>query len=520
MGKLFLFAMVGLAALLMEGCASTPEQEAVQRQSEAQKLQRRYATYSTPQLRLKRQEIAASIPSWYWGTGIAGMIQQGQIEGRKNDLAEIDRELLRRAESGDQPGRRSVSFLVVSDPLGARIELDGQYHGITPNVITGAVDVATTLKIRVTPASLDRPTLGFVMGYTNLHGVLTADLFSVGVCSFVVPNTPASRMGMLTGDKIVGVNGRNFPRVTGTRESASAYLAAYREQMSRTGFGGDVTVKVLRNGEEQELRGQTCEQVEGTYYTQEKTVQPLRFNKSVIFFDMRTQTDAPTTLGAAGGRASPAKGGSFTGTGFVVAEGGYILTCQHVVEKAEDIEVRDQAGTRHKARVIAADAGNDLSLLCAEKLTVKPIPSAPPNSVATGEAIYCLGYPMEGVSLENLTPVAGNGIVASLRGLHGDPRHLQVTTPINPGNSGGPILDTFGRWVAVASHKLNDFYSLAKTESVPQGVNFAVKGTLAVPLLGLIPEVKVPVGDDKERLTLEDAAKRLSGSIVLITAKH
>jgi S1-C subfamily serine protease len=122
--------------------------------------------------------------------------------------------------------------------------------------------------------------------------------------------------------------------------------------------------------------------------------------------------------------------------------------------------------------------------------------------------------------LDNPTPVAGNGVVASLRGLSGDPRHLQVTAPINKGNSGGPILDVYGRWVAIASGFLSDSWSLAKTKSVPQGINFAVKGALVAPLFDSIPEVKVPIGEGKDKMPLEDVTRQLAGSVVFITAKH
>jgi S1-C subfamily serine protease len=237
-------------------------------------------------------------------------------------------------------------------------------------------------------------------------------------------------------------------------------------------------------------------------------------------FNLAAQTETPISLGGdSTDRAASPKGTTSTGTGFVVAEGGYILTCQHVIEKSEKIEIRDWTGAKHAANVVASDSGNDLCLLRADDLHCKPIPAAPPNSVSVGETIYLLGFPMEGV-LDNPAPVAGNGVVASLRGLKGDPRHLQVTVPINPGNSGGPVLNSYGQWVGVASHKLSDLYSIEKTESVPQGVNFAVKGTLAIPLFDSIPEVKLPVGDSKEKISLEDTTKRLSESIVLITAKH
>jgi S1-C subfamily serine protease len=519
--KITLVTLLAVASvgLLLVGCATTPEQEAANRKNEEQKKQQKYASYTTPQLQLKRQEIAASIPAWYWGSGIAGAIQAGQIEGRKKDVAEIDRELLRRAESGDKTGQQKVSFILVSDPLGAKIESDGRFLGISPNLITFSGNVGATSTIRVTPATLDRPVMGLLGGVKEIDGRLAIDLASLGVVAFVFPNTPASKMGLEQGDKIVGINGISLPDVTGSKESAEAYLGLVREQLSRSGFGGEVSLKIIRGGKEQDLQGRTSEQLEGVYYVQEKVIQPMQFNNQVIMFDLRTQGGTPVALGGGSERASSPKGTTSTGTGFVVAEGGYVLTCQHVIGKSDEIEVREATGAKHKAKIIASDAGNDLCLLKADGLEVKPIPAAPPNSVSAGETIYCLGYPMEGV-LENQNPVAGNGVVASLRGLKGDPRHLQITVPVNPGNSGGPVLDGHGRWVAVASHKLSDFYGLATTGQTPQGINFAVKGTLVVPLFDSIPEVKLPVSDTKDKISLEEAAKLISPSIVFITAKH
>jgi S1-C subfamily serine protease len=361
--------------------------------------------------------------------------------------------------------------------------------------------------------------LGYLRGAKEINGRITNDLSSSGVVSFVPPNTPASKMGLVKGDKVLGINGVSLPEVTGSKESANAYLTTLHDQLARVGFGGEVTLKILRDGKEQEVHGRTCDQIQGMYYVQERVIRPMQFDNQVIMFDMRAQTGTPISLRGSGEQVLSPKGTTSTGSGFVVAEGGYILTCQHVIEKSVEIEVRTWTGAKHRAKVVASDAGNDLCLLQADDLHIGPIPAAPPNSVRAGETVYCLGFPMEGV-LENQMPVAGNGVVASLRGLKGDPRHLQVTVPINPGNSGGPIIDAYGRWVAVASHKLNDFYSLAKTESIPQGINFAVKGTLVVPLFDSIPEVRLPIGDSAEKVTLEDATKKLSVSVVFITAKH
>lgn len=508
--------------LIITGCA-TPEQKAAERKTDAQKqaeqLQKKYANLTTAQLQLKRQELAASIPAWYWGTGIVGLIQQGQIEGKKKEVAEIDRELLRRAESGDTSAQKKIAFIVLSDPPGARIEVDGRYVGIAPQVLEGSADLGATITIRATPTTLDFPMVGFVRGYSITNGRLVRDLSAGNLVGYVCPNTPAAQMGLVQGDRVIGVNGRTLPDIK-QDEDAEIWHTSFRTELTRVGFGGDITLKVARNGREVELRGRTCDQVEGVYYAQEKSIQPHRFDKQIILFDMRIQTESPIALGGGSAtRAVAPKGTTSTGTGFVIAEGGYVLTCEHVVRKCEEIQVRDSIGATYKGKIIASDSGNDLCLLKVDGLTADPIKAAPPNSVNAGETIYSLGYPMSGV-LENQSPVAGNGVVASLRGLKGDPRHLQVTVPVNPGNSGGPILDGYGRWVAVASHKLSDFYGLATTGQTPQGINFAVKGSLVVPLFDSIPEVKLPVTDSKENVSLENVVKQFSRSVLFITATH
>jgi S1-C subfamily serine protease len=513
--------LVGLASLIFCGCASDHEHHARHKSKHDSdyKVQNKYSGCTTAQLQLERQQVAASIPAWHWGYGIMGAIQESKIASRQQELADIDRELLRRAESGDTTAQNKISFLVVSDPPGAKIEVDGRFFGVAPRVIEGSADVTTVSTIQATPAPLDVPVLGFFTGYTNTGSRISADLSCMGWVALVFPNTPASQMGMLNEDRIVAVNGVALPEVTGSKQSAEAWIAAFRSELSGAGFGSHVAIKVIRNGQEKELHGQTSEQVEGAYYVQQKVMRPLTFNNQIILFDMRTPNAMPIVVGGAGSASVSRKGGTTTGTGFVVAEGGYILTCHHVIAKSEDIEVRDQTGEKYRAKVIASDAGNDLCLLQAVNLAIKPIPSAPPNSVSAGETVFCLGYPMEGV-LENSKPVAGTGVIASLRGLKGDPRHLQVTLPVNPGNSGGPVLDVHGRWIAVASHKLSDLYSLAATGQTPQGINFAVKGSLVVPLFDSIPEVKLPVVEANDKLSLEEVTKQLSGAVVSISAKH
>ncbi|HEY5912202.1 MAG TPA: hypothetical protein VJA21_16490, partial [Verrucomicrobiae bacterium] len=245
--------------LILVGCATTPEQEAANRSAEANKIQRKYATYTTPQLQLKRQEIAATIPDWYWGTGIAGAIQAGQIEGKKKQVAEIDRELLRRAESGDTAGQQMSHFLAVSTPPGARIEAGGKFLGITPIMVSFTGHPGAQHNLQATPATLDIPVLGYAYGFKETDGNLVPDDASASTIGFVTPNTPAAQMGLVKGDKILAMNGIVLPETTGSKESAQAYKSATREQLTKTGFAAPITLKVLRDGKEIEVKGTTAD---------------------------------------------------------------------------------------------------------------------------------------------------------------------------------------------------------------------------------------------------------------------
>jgi S1-C subfamily serine protease len=217
------------------------------------------------------------------------------------------------------------------------------------------------------------------------------------------------------------------------------------------------------------------------------------------------------------GERDEADGTVGAGTGFVIAVSGYVLTCDHVTRKSNHIEVRDNSGKKRAAKVVVADPKNDLCILYVEGLESPAIPTAPVNSVRTGEIVYSLGFPLQR-NLENQNPVAGSGVVASLQGMAGDPRFLQVTVPLNPGNSGGPIIDVYGRWIGDTSLILTD--RVVPKGLMPQGANFAVKATLINPLLDYLPKKELPLGSNSKSLTLAEAASRLSGSVVLITVKH
>lgn len=205
-----------------------------------------------------------------------------------------------------------------------------------------------------------------------------------------------------------------------------------------------------------------------------------------------------------------------TGSGFV-SSAGFVLTCAHVIDGADSILVTAHDGSEHKATVHLLDRENDWTLLAVPTLDRPALELAPRKSVRLGDRAYVISYPLHGI-LSSAGPVAGSGEVAALQGLGGDIRHFQVTIPANPGSSGAPVLDSHGRWIGILSHGLADAYALAVTGTIPQGINFAIRGQLVASLAG----EKVAAANDQEpelpKRTLADLVAGFNASIVRVRA--
>ncbi|MFC7737513.1 S1C family serine protease [Roseomonas sp. GCM10028921] len=169
-----------------------------------------------------------------------------------------------------------------------------------------------------------------------------------------------------------------------------------------------------------------------------------------------------------------------SGSGVIVSDSGHILTADHVIEGCRSLRVTQIGGTQIAAEVVGRDPRNDLALVKAA--------SQLPNVVAlrmealrNGEAVVAYGYPLGG-----LLASAGNvtfGNVSALVGLRDDSRMLQISAPVQPGNSGGPLLDMGGRLVGVVQSKLNAVNVAVASGDIPQNVNFAMKGSVALSFL-------------------------------------
>jgi putative serine protease PepD len=180
-----------------------------------------------------------------------------------------------------------------------------------------------------------------------------------------------------------------------------------------------------------------------------------------ITADVTQQTDSPA--GAQQGQA--------TGTGFVVAKSGLIVTNAHVVEGATAIRVKVGDGATHPATVVGRDASTDLALLKVDAgaQVLTPLKLGDSSTLQVGDATYAIGNPF------GLDRTLTTGIVSALQRQISAPNGfsidgvIQTDAPINPGNSGGPLLDSGGDVIGV-----NSQIETGSSSNGSVGIGFAI----------------------------------------------
>jgi S1-C subfamily serine protease len=170
----------------------------------------------------------------------------------------------------------------------------------------------------------------------------------------------------------------------------------------------------------------------------------------------------------------------YTGTGFVVAPDGFIVTANHVVEGARTISVSLTSGARGMATVSRRLAALDLALLRLNIPTPNYVSLGDSKTVEVGQRVWTLGFPV--VGLLGLEPKFSDGSVSAVAGTESDPELFQMTVPVQPGNSGGPLVTEDGQVIGVVSWHVADLPFFRATGSLPQGINFAVKSDPTKPL--------------------------------------
>ena len=139
------------------------------------------------------------------------------------------------------------------------------------------------------------------------------------------------------------------------------------------------------------------------------------------------------------------------GSGFVYDAEGHVVTNQHVVTGAEEINVRFSNGSSHPATVVGSDRSTDLAVLKVEapEELLRPLTLGDSSAVREGDPVVALGSPfgLEG----SITSGIVSALHRSMRALNEFmiTDSIQTDAAINHGNSGGPLLDASGRVIGV-----------------------------------------------------------------------
>ena len=164
------------------------------------------------------------------------------------------------------------------------------------------------------------------------------------------------------------------------------------------------------------------------------------------------------------------------GSGFIIDEGGYVVTNNHVVEAADEITVKLSNEKEYDATVVGKDPNTDLALIRLKDAKDLPaLPLGDSDAIKVGEWVIAVGSPF---GLEH-TVTAGI-ISAKGRVIGSGPYddYLQTDASINPGNSGGPLINMKGEVIGINTAII----------ASGQGIGFAIPINLARGILKQLRE--------------------------------
>jgi serine protease Do len=187
----------------------------------------------------------------------------------------------------------------------------------------------------------------------------------------------------------------------------------------------------------------------------------------------RDFTDPDNGPGQGGPRRSQA-----LGSGFVISEDGYIVTNNHVIANADEIEIEFFSGDTLEAEVVGTDPNTDLALLKVESDEDLPhVPWGDSDAARVGDWVMAMGNPLgQGFSVSA-------GIVSArgraLSGSYDD--YIQTDAAINRGNSGGPLFNLDGEVIGVNT-------AILSPNGGSIGIGFAMSSRVATNVINQLME--------------------------------
>jgi serine protease Do len=161
------------------------------------------------------------------------------------------------------------------------------------------------------------------------------------------------------------------------------------------------------------------------------------------------------------------------GSGVIVADNGFIITNNHVVQGADDIKIRLMDNREYEAEIKGTDPRTDLAIIKIKADNLQAIKFGNSDVARVGEWVLAIGSPLS----PNLAHTVTSGII-SAKGRSGlfDPRQfedfIQTDAAINPGNSGGALVNLKGELIGINT-------AIASRTGGFLGIGFAIPSNLA-----------------------------------------
>ena len=202
------------------------------------------------------------------------------------------------------------------------------------------------------------------------------------------------------------------------------------------------------------------------------------------------------------------------GSGVIVSPAGYLLTNNHVIEGADDIEVLLGDGRSAKARTIGTDPESDIAVLKIDLDKLPVIAFGDADRLQVGDVVLAIGNPF------GVGQTVTSGIVSALGrnplGINTFENFIQTDAAINPGNSGGALVDVNGNLLGINT-------AIYSRSGGSLGIGFAIPVATARQVMeGLIKDGQVTrgwIGVEPRDLTPE-IAKTLDLSVTQGRADH
>ena len=161
------------------------------------------------------------------------------------------------------------------------------------------------------------------------------------------------------------------------------------------------------------------------------------------------------------------------GSGFIINPSGYVLTNNHVTDKATEIHVKLADGRELSAKVVGRDPKTDLALLKVDATGLPVIPLGDSSGLQVGAPVMAIGNPF------GLEQTVTTGIVSATGRVIGEGPYddfIQTDASINPGNSGGPLINGQGQAIGVNT-------AIFSQSGGSVGIGFAIPVNVAKPVV-------------------------------------